>query len=118
MNCPYCNSPGFPRNIALYQGDANFDWICVKCPNPVTYSSTEKRVTLWAIHNKCWYSVIYMEISKAYLIYKEDFELSINQTTKTDDYNYNSTFVVELPSEKTVTPENIEKKLSLWLTFG
>jgi hypothetical protein len=118
MNCPYCKSPGFPRDNDIYNNSANEHWICVKCPNPVTYSTNDKKVAIWAIYNNVWYSIVYMKVTKVYLVSKEAFDCRINEGESKEEWKYEGTISAQLPSEENVTPENAKEKLSLFLTFS
>lgn len=117
MNCPYCQQPGIPRESEVYAGDTCDNWICVKCPNPVTYNAYAKKVVLWALYNDNWYSVVYMKESKEYVVRRENFELHINQDHCREEYLYRGSFTVQLPSEENVNPTNVDQKIALWLTF-
>lgn len=118
MKCPYCGTPGFPRVTELYTDRACEEWVCVKCPNPVTYSVTDKRVTIWSTYNDCWYSIAYMEVNKQYVVHKEGFEIVINVDNRKEEYNYRGAVAIQVSSDKNITPENAKEKLALLLTFS
>lgn len=118
MNCPYCDSPGFPRTPEVYSGDNCDQWVCVKCPNPVTYHAHEKKVSIWVLYNKNWYSIVYMKNKQEYVVHQESFELRTNQEQSREEYAYDGSFTLQLPSEETLTPTNAAEKLALWLTFS
>src|SRR5271166_4694955 len=106
MKCPYCNSPGFPRNAELYTGESIEEWVCIKCPNPVTYSVHGKGVSIWALYNGSWYSIVYLSLTQQYFVQKEDFELRTNPSKSREEYIYTDTNAVQIPSEQNITPTN------------
>ena len=117
MNCPYCGTLGIARNVELYIDGAVEHWMCVKCPNPVTFSVNDKKVSIWVLYNECWYNISYMKTLKKYIVMKESFDLRINTEEAREEYAYNGSIVIQLPSEENVTPKNAPEKLALWLTF-
>lgn len=118
MKCPYCKSPGFPRVTELYADRACEEWVCVKCPTPVTYSVSAKKITIWALYNNCWYSIVYMSENKEYLVFKEEFEVVVNTDNRDEEFQYKGSVAIEIPSVENITPENAKEKLSLLLNFS
>jgi hypothetical protein len=118
MKCPYCKSTGIARDTDVYSDHVSEHWICVKCPNPITYSTNDKKIAIWVLFNESWYSIVYMNVSKVYIVRKESFNLRINDGESKEEYAYDGETAIQLPSDETVTPENAQEKLALWLTFS
>ena len=118
MKCPFCKSPGFPRDSEVYINRANEHWLCPKCPSPVTYSTNDKKVAIWVLFNGSWYSIVYLPNLQKYIVQQESFDLRLNEGETKEEWAYNASIVIQLPSDETVTPTNAPEKLSLWLTFS
>lgn len=119
LKCKFCKSLllplGNPHNLMPSHGAA---WLCIGCPNPVTYNADIIDYKIMVNHNDHWYEIRYLSISKQYLIFRWESSLIVQPENGTETYSNSLTLTKQIESEPNITPSNAKDKLLTILTFS
>lgn len=129
MNCPFCNKPGLPQFNAPHSGGlfhtvntsgepgASVEfWLCPSCPTLVEFEET--CYSLYCLFNNSWYEIVWLKLSKQYLIYQLKVYVKVDEESGTESYYCHRELSLQLESEETIRPENAPQKLNTMLTFS
>lgn len=115
IKCKFCNFP------LLYIENINSSaesLLCVKCPVPIYFNFASENYTIYCLHGEYWYEIIYLKLSKQYLIYQNIHSIYIDTDYGRELNKVERKLLTQLLSEPTITPQNVHEKLLTILTFG
>jgi hypothetical protein len=129
MNCPFCNKPGLPQFNAPHSGGlfahvnqtgepgASVEfWMCPSCPTLVEFDETS--YSLYCLFNNSWYEIVWLKLSKQYLIYHLKSYVKVDEEGGSESYYCQRELALQLASEETIRPDNAPQKLNTMLTFS
>lgn len=127
-DCRFCQKPMLPC-INEFPADMDITveythWECHYCPRTVKeYDDTDLWFCITSFYNGSWYEVMQSYICTDPKCIPSDSPLtSIYKYTMYEDFqerpNIKSELVLELNEDIKVTPQNVDEKLALLLTFS
>lgn len=130
MNCPFCKKPGLPQFNAPHSGglfghtSTSGDdpgssveyWLCPSCPTMVEFTETD--YSLYCLFNNNWYEIVWLKLSKQYLIYHLKPYVKVDEEGGTENYYCHRELSLQVESEETIRPDNAPQKLNTMLTFS
>jgi hypothetical protein len=130
MNCPFCNKPGLPQFTPPHSGglfahphpvgeepgtSVEF-WMCPSCPTLVEFDETS--YSLYCLFNNSWYEIVWLKLSKQYLIYHLKPYVNVDEENGSESYWCRRELSLQVNSEETIRPDNAPQKLNTMLTFS
>lgn len=128
MNCPFCKKPGLPQFTPHSGGlfasinppsepSATIDfWLCPTCPNLVEFDETT--YSIYCLFNNAWYEIVWLKLSKQYIIYHLKSSVKVDEEGGTESYVCRRELALQVESEETIRPDNAAQKLNTMLTFS
>jgi hypothetical protein len=129
MNCPFCNKPGLPQFNAPHSGglfhsiNSNSEpgasvefWLCPSCPNLVEFEETA--YSIYCLFNNNWYEIVWLKLSKRYLIYHLRTFVQVDEDGGTESYFCHRELALQVESEETIRPDNAKDKLATMINFS
>jgi hypothetical protein len=129
MNCPFCKKPGLPQFNAPHSGGlfaathttgetgASVEyWLCPTCPSLVEFTETD--YSIYCQFNSNWYEIVWLKLSKQYLIYHLKTYIHVDEESGTEAYYARKELTLQVQSEETVKPNNARDKLATMINFS
>src|SRR5215472_5672482 len=127
MNCPFCKKPGLPQFNAPHSGglfhvNSNTEtgaqiefWLCPNCPALVEFD--ESAYSLYCQFNSNWYEIVWLKLSKQYLVYHLKSYVKVDEEAGTESYYCKRELAVQVESEENINPANAKEKLATLINF-